>query len=179
VISNTPSGYIPFNGGGPFTAEELQKIIGRPRKHPGYILPDRYVPPRRSDIELLALMLNDMTGAFRYAKEKTGPANALAEAIATAKEAGVIEYLEVKIDHALLMPEHKTWRSIANAIAGAFMIAMQRTNPNVEFGYSSSGNPVTRFVAAVVPMMTGEEPAIGAVSKYLQRQARQTGTNGK
>ena len=82
--------WIPFGEGGPFTAENLQEIINRPRDHPGYVLTDDhispwrgdddYISPGRVDIELLALKLNDLTGAFRYAKQKTKAANALRDA---------------------------------------------------------------------------------------------------
>ena len=95
-------------------------------------------------------------------------------------EAGVVHHLELEIDHAILMPDHKNWRSIASSVESLFRPVMERANPKVKFGYSSAGNPVSRFVAAVVPMITGEKPEIGNVANYLKRQRkRRTGTNEK
>jgi hypothetical protein len=75
--------------------------------------------------------------------------------------------LEMDTDHAALMPPLESWRHVAEAVAGAFRIAMFPQ----EFGRSNKG-PVPRFVAAVMPLMTGESPTVSAVAQHLKRVAR-------
>jgi hypothetical protein len=78
---------------------------------------------------------------------------------------------ELDMDAVLMMPEHRDWHSIAEVVAASFKLAMVPNNPDDEFGRSNNG-PVPRFVAAVVPMITGEDPRLGAVAQHLKRKAR-------
>jgi hypothetical protein len=160
-------------------------------------------------LETLARGLNDLTGLFRFAKEKAKQSNERADNVATAM--AVLEHFfeerereyralsadseivkserqlrdkfrafqhamyqqddknlfNLDMDLALVVPEHENWHSIAEGIAGWFILAMQATNPRIVFRYSNKG-PVARFVAAVVPLITGEKTTVTAVSKHLK-----------
>jgi hypothetical protein len=204
---------FPFGKGGPFTADLLREIIHRPRDHDGYVLTDNNLQrPRAEDLPALAFALNDITGAFRFSKEKTGASRVLANDVnaawdtfdrffeARAREcrgypenvvaderklhAAYEEFraafarhsFDLDMDVAGLMPEHENWHSVAKAVAASFQAVLSTTNKNIAFGYSSHGGPLARFVAAVVPMITGETPTAESVSKHLQRQRkRRTG----
>jgi hypothetical protein len=81
--------------------------------------------------------------------------------------------LDMDVDEAALMPRLDRWRHIAVAVATVFTTAMIPQ----EFGRSNEG-PVARFVAAVMPLMTGERPAVSAVAQQLKRRARQKFSTG-
>ncbi|MBI5319797.1 hypothetical protein [Bradyrhizobium sp.] len=78
--------------------------------------------------------------------------------------------LNMDIDEIALMPEAESWHQIAGMIADAFMIAM---HPQ-KLGLSNKG-PVARFVAVVMPAMTGESPSIDSVAQHLKRRRFQQG----
>jgi hypothetical protein len=78
---------------------------------------------------------------------------------------------ELSMDAALSMPRINSWHPFAIIIGGAFKIALRRTNPHRRFGHSNDG-PVARFVAAVIPNITGEHPTVQAVAKRLKDEAR-------
>ncbi len=63
-----------------------------------------------------------------------------------------------------------SWKEIALSVANSFQMAMRRNNPNAKLGFSNNG-PVQRFVAAMVPLITGETPAVGTVSNHLKATA--------
>jgi len=65
------------------------------------------------------------------------------------------------------MPPVEAWHEIAEPVAGAFNTAM--TSANGEKGLKSAA---ARFVAAVVPAMTGEKTTAGAVKKFFNDQKR-------
>jgi hypothetical protein len=68
------------------------------------------------------------------------------------------------------------WHDLAEFVATAFRLAMAGTNEK-PLGASNDG-PVARFVAAVIPKLTGETPSVAAVGKHLGRAAsRRTGTS--
>jgi len=60
-----------------------------------------------------------------------------------------------------------TWHDIAHDLAVAFRLAMRPTNPALKMGLSNKG-PIPRFIAAVVPHITGERPNVEQVGKYLK-----------
>ncbi len=62
------------------------------------------------------------------------------------------------------------WQDFAWSLAGQFRDAMEAANPGIVLQLSNDG-PVARYVAAVVPHITGERPSVGAVAKFLQREA--------
>lgn len=79
---------------------------------------------------------------------------------------------ELDMDAVLTMPEHKNWHGIAEHVAASFRLAMAANNPDDRFGYSNDG-PVARFVAAVVPMVTGEDaPHVDTVAQHLKRKRK-------
>jgi hypothetical protein len=85
-------------------------------------------------------------------------------------------------DEGALVPKLENWRDVAVGIASVFVSIMKWNNPKLPFGLSNDG-PVPRFVAAVVPLITDENPSVENVAQHLKRQARKrrqpTGTNGK
>ncbi len=50
-----------------------------------------------------------------------------------------------------------------------FGTAMRPTNPGVRLEIGNTG-PVSRFVAAAVPLISGERPTVDAVAQELKRQ---------
>jgi hypothetical protein len=78
---------------------------------------------------------------------------------------------DLSMDAAVLMPELRGWHSYTEILSGSFKLAMAGANPDREFGQSNDG-PVARFVAAIIPHITGETPTVGAVSKRLKDTAR-------
>jgi hypothetical protein len=75
------------------------------------------------------------------------------------------------MDAGLLMRHIDHWHDLAEMIAGAFKVAMSRNNDQQTLGLSNDG-PVPRFVAATIPLITGEKPSAQAVGKWLKDQAR-------
>lgn len=63
------------------------------------------------------------------------------------------------------------WKRLAPILVRTFRKAMRSTNPGIELRISNDG-PVARFCAAVIPMITGEEPTAITVARHLQRQDR-------
>ena len=61
------------------------------------------------------------------------------------------------------------WNDIAAELADAFREAMRSTNPALEVGLSNDG-PLVRFLAFVIPQITGEEPAMDTIARHLQRR---------
>jgi hypothetical protein len=75
--------------------------------------------------------------------------------------------LDMDVDAGAMMPRLESWRHVAEVVASAFTIAMFPQ----EFGRSNKG-PVARFVAAVMPLMTGESPSVVNVAQHLKITAR-------
>jgi hypothetical protein len=61
----------------------------------------------------------------------------------------------------------RSWHDIAHRLVLAFVSAMRSTNAGFKLGLSNEG-PCQRFVAAVVPHVTGELPSVQAVGKWLK-----------
>jgi hypothetical protein len=79
-----------------------------------------------------------------------------------------------RVRHSLLLPISQLappierWHHFAEDLADAFRGAMHSTNPGLELRLSNNG-PVVRFLKALVPEITGEEPTLNSVARYLQR----------
>ena len=61
------------------------------------------------------------------------------------------------------------WHEFARDLGLLFRAVMRRANPELELGLSNDG-PIGRFVAAVIPFITGETPSVESVARHLQRQ---------
>ena len=59
------------------------------------------------------------------------------------------------------------WKWLSNALPGDFTEAIRSTNPGREIGISDDG-PLSRFVAAIAPYLTGEHPTARSVSTQLK-----------
>jgi hypothetical protein len=68
------------------------------------------------------------------------------------------------------------WQWLANVLPIDFEIAMRSTNRNYKTGLSHNG-PLARFIAAVVPSLTGQHPTPDSVATQLKklRKLRTTG----
>jgi hypothetical protein len=68
------------------------------------------------------------------------------------------------------------WQWLAGVLPIDFENAMRSTNPNYTAGLSHNG-PLARFIAAVVPSLTGQHPTPGSVATQLKklRKLRTTG----
>jgi len=60
------------------------------------------------------------------------------------------------------------WPGYADILASFFVEAMKETNPDIEIRLGDDG-PVSRFLAAVIPSITGERPKPAAIARHLQR----------
>jgi hypothetical protein len=65
----------------------------------------------------------------------------------------------------------ESWRWLATVLVEDFRNAMKAANPSAKFG-RGHGGPAARFIAAVTPMLTGQEPKSSSVSTQLKRLAR-------
>lgn len=70
-----------------------------------------------------------------------------------------------------------TWRYLANALPADFATAMQTTNPKYKPRIGHEG-PLTRFIASLAPLLTGEHPTPGAVATEL-KEFKSKYLNGK
>ncbi len=59
------------------------------------------------------------------------------------------------------------WKWLSNALPGDFIEAIHTTNPGREIGISDNG-PLSRFIAAIAPHLTGEHPTARSVSTQLK-----------
>lgn len=62
------------------------------------------------------------------------------------------------------------WHDYVDDLAKAFRDAARSTNPDEPFPPSNSG-PLTRFLSAAIPHISGETPNTVAIARYLQRHA--------
>ena len=67
-----------------------------------------------------------------------------------------------------IISEKIHWNMYQDALASAFIIAMSSTNPEIDLGISNAG-PLPRFVTAMIPLITGDNPSELAVARSLQR----------
>jgi hypothetical protein len=70
-----------------------------------------------------------------------------------------------------IVPEVKTWHQYAVWLAANFRKAMQDANPGLVLRLSNNG-PQTRFLVAVIPLISGETPKGDAVARWLQREEK-------
>lgn len=69
-------------------------------------------------------------------------------------------------------PLFESWHDIAGFISAVFVTAMASANPDFRVGRSSDG-PGARFVAAVLPVIAGQNPSVGTVGQYLKSRETQ------
>lgn len=60
------------------------------------------------------------------------------------------------------------WHKYARDLQVFFVEAMEEANPGSEIRLADDG-PVSRFIAAVIPFITGERPKPTAIARHLQR----------
>lgn len=65
------------------------------------------------------------------------------------------------------------WHSWAVVIASSFCSVINKNNPTVSLRYSNTG-PIVRYLRAIIPLITGEEPSTVAIARYLQRRIEVT-----
>lgn len=73
-------------------------------------------------------------------------------------------------------PFPEQWHQFAPWLADRFRVAMHSTNPGPVLGTAAVG-PLTCFLAAVIPLITGETPKPPAIGRYLQRMRHNKGKN--
>ena len=66
-----------------------------------------------------------------------------------------------------MAPDATTWHNFAHRLASDFQAALQKANPGKEIGLTPIG-PVSRYLAAVIPLVSGETPRGDAAIKYLR-----------
>jgi hypothetical protein len=73
---------------------------------------------------------------------------------------------DLPMDVWLVSPSLKSWRDIVAFIAEAFAVAMEESNPGIEFGFSDNGPAVKFTVAALEPI--GASPPENARQRVAQ-----------
>ena len=63
------------------------------------------------------------------------------------------------------------WADIAPDMAEYFTEVMRRNNPGWK-GSLNNESPTLRFIAAVIPEITGETPTVTAISQFFKRRSR-------
>jgi hypothetical protein len=61
------------------------------------------------------------------------------------------------------------WHACVEELASEFRLAMASTNPGLDLKDSNTG-PISRFLSAVIPLITEEKPTPDAIARYLQRE---------
>ena len=84
---------------------------------------------------------------------------------------------EIFSDHIEPAQENILSGDVKEKIAKNFREAMRSTNPTLTFALSNNG-PLSRFVAAVIPLVTGERPTEAAVRAELMRRRARYNRNG-
>lgn len=64
------------------------------------------------------------------------------------------------------------WHTYVQWLRSQFEHAMRSTNPGLDVRPSNDG-PLTRFIAAVIPLITGENPKPPAIARQLQRMEKE------
>jgi len=54
-------------------------------------------------------------------------------------------------------------------LAAEFAEAIKHANPGVEIKLGGDDNPVTRFLQAVIPLITGEQVKLFTINRHLHR----------
>jgi hypothetical protein len=85
--------------------------------------------------------------------------------------AAVEAVCELELYHPVA-PGRKQWHGFASNVAFDFGVCLKRANPGLTIRISNDGPPA-RYVAVVVPYITGEKPTVTAVARELQRQKNQ------
>jgi hypothetical protein len=87
---------------------------------------------------------------------------------------GIIERIGVSpgLLHSPFGHSATEWKRWAGVLPIDFVNAMKPANPTFDPGLGHTGS-VARFIAAVVPMLTGENPSVGSVSTQLKMRTRQ------
>jgi hypothetical protein len=107
--------------------------------------------------------LSESTDEFYSSKAKTVAAlESLASALVRARRSLGFYYQSPEESS-----KHSNWKGIAWLICTALWNALSSKNPNVKLGTSGTG-PAARFVAAVLPLITGETPEVGTVGNFLK-----------
>jgi hypothetical protein len=68
-----------------------------------------------------------------------------------------------------VVPDAERWHKFAEVLVKFFRTAMRSTNDNQTIELSNKG-PVSRFLEAVIPLVSGEEPNGETVVRYIQRE---------
>jgi hypothetical protein len=69
------------------------------------------------------------------------------------------------------------WKWLAEVLPDDFVVAMRSNNPTFDPGISHAG-PVPRFIAAVVPLITGEQPTVQSVATQLKTRQKARNASG-
>ena len=69
------------------------------------------------------------------------------------------------------------WHNFASMLADCFVHEATKVDPKTKWGVSAEG-PAVRFVASIVPEITGEHPTNGAVRQHLNCRRRKKSTTG-
>ena len=75
-----------------------------------------------------------------------------------------------------VFPEVQSWRNFAVPLARTFCEVMQSVNPGLEIRPSNTG-AVSRFMFAVIPWITEENPSGETVVRHIQREEKNGNTS--
>jgi hypothetical protein len=162
----------------PFTPEAMRGILEKVLRTGSNRL--RAEDVKRLTIALNAVATSHWSKIAFSGSERQQKFDKLWAAVANLDEADRAEFgprgvVAIATDYALKPPPKrpeegkgpKRWHEVAPLIANAFRDAVRPRNPTLTLGNSDQGS-VARFVAAVVPQITGEEPTVAAVAARLK-----------
>jgi hypothetical protein len=65
-------------------------------------------------------------------------------------------------------PKSEGWHDFVFELANAFCDAIRSTNPDLEITMSNEG-AMARFLVAIIPHISAENPSLNGVARYVQR----------
>jgi hypothetical protein len=156
----------------------LNMALGLYRSGQEIVIPsNRRAEQVRKAISVLAEFFDERRPRSKHADAKTRKMEVrLRRRFGTFLDAMKKHEFGLDMDAGVLMPELPDWHALADILASAFRLAMQPHG--LSLGNSNNG-PLARFVAAVIPRITGEEPSVEAVGKHLMRIARKKSKAGR
>jgi hypothetical protein len=201
---NPPRAATPPAGAEPFSVGEVQTILGKVLKqgkrpgltevaqlthalnlmHGTYVFAQKVANDSKKTAALVYSAIGVLQWFFKIRRTAweapgTPPTAVAAEQELFSKftafgDAMQAHNFELDMDAGLLMPDITDWHQLAVPVAGAFRLAMAPRNPGKEFG-KTAGGPLPRFLAEVLPRITGEQVTAAAAGKCLSRAKGRTG----
>jgi hypothetical protein len=145
-----------------------QRLLKRIREADEKHIQSKYSDPR---IVSRAEMASTIKSMYNELKEQQVSLEALSSAVTdTRRHNGLFgsgKPMEFRRGHPM-----NHWHGYTHAIAGSLQETIWSRNPDALLGVSSNNGPIPRFIAAVLPMITGDKLTASGVGKWLKSLTR-------